>query len=77
MALVTLVSGGIDSTLMSLMAVEEGVTLHPLFVNYGQLGFNREWKACQLLHKRHKLPKVTRINLSGVVPQLTLGPPVA
>lgn len=32
MGIVTLVSGGIDSTLMSLMAHEEGIQLFPLFV---------------------------------------------
>lgn len=65
MALVTLVSGGLDSTLMSLMAHEEGVALHPLFVDYGQLGATKEWEACQFLHKKHGLPKVTRMDLSG------------
>ncbi len=44
MQIVTLVSGGVDSTLMSLMAQEEGVTLFPLFVDYGQLGAEREWQ---------------------------------
>ena len=35
MGIVTLVSGGFDSTLMSLMAHEEGATLFPLFIDYG------------------------------------------
>ena len=33
--IVTLVSGGIDSTLMSMMAQEEGIALFPLFIDYG------------------------------------------
>ena len=65
MAIVTLVSGGFDSTLMSLMAQEEGVTLHPLFVDYGQLGAAKEWGACRRLHEKYNLPEVTRMDLSG------------
>jgi len=65
MALVTLVSGGLDSTLMSLLAFEEGIKLYPLFLDYGQLGSSKEWRACQLLHKRYGLPKVTRMDVAG------------
>lgn len=65
MSLVTLVSGGLDSTLMSLLAQEEGVDLHPLFIDYGQLGAAREWTTCKLLHERHGLPMVTRMDISG------------
>ena len=65
MGIVTLVSGGIDSTLMSLMANEVGATLFPLFIDYGQLGVDKEWQACQRLHERFKLPPVTRMDLSG------------
>lgn len=65
MGIVTLVSGGFDSTLMSLMAQEEGVTLFPLFVDYGQLGAAKEWDTCKRLHKKHNLPEVTCMDLSG------------
>lgn len=65
MGIVTLVSGGYDSTLMSLMAQEEGLQLFPLFVDYGQLGAAKEWEACKRLHERHGLPSVTRMDLSG------------
>ncbi|REJ78731.1 MAG: 7-cyano-7-deazaguanine synthase [Acidobacteria bacterium] len=65
MGIVTLVSGGFDSTLMSLMAQEEGVELFPLFVDYGQLGVEKEWDACKRLHEKHGLPSVTRTDLSG------------
>lgn len=65
MSIVTLVSGGLDSTLMSLMANEEGVVLAPLFIDYGQLGSAREWTACKLLHERHGLPLVTQMDVSG------------
>ena len=73
MPIVTLVSGGLDSTLMSLMAQEEGIALFPLFVDYGQLGSAREWTACQLLHDRHGLPKVTRMDISGFGKVITSG----
>lgn len=65
MAIVTLVSGGLDSTIMSLIAHEEGIALHPLFVDYGQLGGGKEWAVCQLLHEKHGLPRVTRMDISG------------
>lgn len=65
MALVTLVSGGVDSTVMSVIAREENIDLYPLFVDYGQLGAGKEWTACQLLHTRHALPKPVRMDLSG------------
>jgi 7-cyano-7-deazaguanine synthase len=65
MGIVTLASGGIDSTLMSLMAHEEGIQLFPLFVDYGQLGAVKEWEACKRIHEKYGLPSVTRMNLSG------------
>lgn len=65
MGIVTLVSGGYDSTLMSLMAQEDGVQVFPLFVDYGQLGATKEWEACKRLHDKHGLPSVTRMDLSG------------
>jgi 7-cyano-7-deazaguanine synthase len=65
MGIVTLVSGGIDSTLMSLMAQEEGIELFPLFVDYGQLSAAKEWEACRRLHEIYGLPPVTRMDLSG------------
>ena len=65
MGIVTLVSGGLDSTLMSLMAYEVETTLYPLFINYGQLSADKEWQTCQELHERFNLPSVTRMDLSG------------
>ncbi|MCK6640904.1 MAG: 7-cyano-7-deazaguanine synthase [Bacteroidia bacterium] len=65
MKLVTLVSGGIDSTLMSILAVEQGFELFPLFVDYGQLSAAKEWAACIHNHKKHKLPQPKKVNLSG------------
>ena len=65
MGIVTLVSGGFDSTLMSLMAHEEGTILFPLFIDYGQLAVQKEWSACQRLHEQFGLPSVTYMDLSG------------
>jgi 7-cyano-7-deazaguanine synthase len=63
--LVTLVSGGIDSTLMSLLAKEQGFELFPLFIDYGQLGAKLEWQACQYNHLKHKLSKPIRMAIRG------------
>jgi len=65
MKLVTLVSGGIDSTLMSVLAKEQKFELYPLFIDYGQLGNKLEWKACVYNHDKHKLPKPKRLSVAG------------
>lgn len=56
MSIVTLVSGGLDSTLMSVLAKEEGLNLFPLFVDYGQICGEKEWEACLRVHSRFELP---------------------
>jgi len=63
--IVTLVSGGLDSTVMSLLAQEEGLEVHPLFVDYGQRATVEEWRACRAVFKRHGLPAPNRMALSG------------
>lgn len=65
MALVTLVSGGFDSTVMSLMAHDEGLEIHPLFIDYGQRSAEREWAACQLQHLSHQLPPPHKMDVAG------------
>ncbi len=65
MSLVTLVSGGLDSTLMALLAKEEGLKQYPLFVDYGQLAAPREWRACGAVFRRLRLPAPTRLRISG------------
>lgn len=47
MSIVTLVSGGLDSTVMALLTKEEGLQQFPLFIDYGQLGRAREIEACK------------------------------
>lgn len=65
MSLVTLVSGGIDSTLMAVLAREESIRQYPLFIDYGQLSMKQEWKACRAVHGRYSLPEPILMNLCG------------
>ena len=65
MSIVTLVSGGIDSSLMALMAKKEGIIQHPLFIDYGQLGREKELSACRAIHAAHDLLEPVVISLSG------------
>jgi 7-cyano-7-deazaguanine synthase len=62
---VSLVSGGIDSTLLAVMANEEGLRQYPLFIDYGQLSAQQEWKACRSIHHKFDLPKPAYVNLHG------------
>lgn len=65
MSLVNLVSGGLDSTLVGVLAREEGVELHPLFIDYGQRARQKEWETCQQVHAQLGLPVPIRMDLSG------------
>lgn len=65
MGVVTLVSGGIDSTVMCKIIEKNGESLFPLFIDYGQLAAEREWTACQTLFKLCNLPKPTRMDIPG------------
>lgn len=65
MGIVTLVSGGIDSTVMAKIIEKQGDEVIPIFVDYGQLAAEKEWKACQTLSKECGLPEVRRVDLSG------------
>jgi 7-cyano-7-deazaguanine synthase len=65
MSLVTLVSGGIDSTLISILAKEEGISQFPLYVDYGQICKEQELKACLAIHDKFGLPYPEVMNLSG------------
>jgi 7-cyano-7-deazaguanine synthase len=64
-SLVNLVSGGLDSTLVGVMAKEEGLTVYPLFIDYGQRASQKEWETCQWVHSHLGLPLPTRMDLSG------------
>jgi len=47
MRILCLSSGGIDSSIMMYQLKQNGHTLIPLFVNYGQISYEMEWQACQ------------------------------
>jgi 7-cyano-7-deazaguanine synthase len=65
MSMVTLVSGGLDSTVMALLAEEEGIRQFPLFIDYGQLARGRELNACKTNFLRHHLPEPKEVSLPG------------
>lgn len=65
MSIVTLVSGGLDSTLMALLIKEEKIEQFPLFIDYGQICKEQELKACNIVHKNLGLPTPVIMNVSG------------
>ena len=65
MKLVTLVSGGLDSTLMSVLAKEQKFELFPLFIDYGQINRKLEWEACMYNHSKHNLPLPVKVQING------------
>jgi 7-cyano-7-deazaguanine synthase len=65
MSIVTLVSGGLDSTLVACLAKEEGVQQFPLFVDYGQRAREREFAACRSAMEKLGLPEPQIADLSG------------
>lgn len=66
MSVVTLVSGGLDSTLMAVLAKEAGVATYPLFIDYGQISRDRELAACRSTFKALKLPEPEIAHVSGI-----------
>lgn len=65
MSVVTLLSGGMDSCLMSVLAMEAGVEQKPVFINYGQLNIDKEVLAVRNHVKKFGLPECTEIDISG------------
>ena len=65
MSVVTLVSGGLDSSLVALLAKEEGLEQFPLFVDYGQRARARELAACRAVMERLGLPEPVVAELGG------------
>jgi 7-cyano-7-deazaguanine synthase len=65
MSIVTLVSGGLDSTLVAKLAQEEGLRQYPLFIDYGQRSRHQELAACRRAMIELNLPEPKVANLSG------------
>lgn len=65
MSVVPLVSGGLDSTLVAYLAKEEGLNLHPLFINYGQRAVEAELVACKRSMAKLGLDNLQIADLSG------------
>jgi len=65
MSIVTLVSGGLDSTLMAILAHEEGIAQFPLFVDYGQIAREREMAACRRVLRGYGVSNIEVIGISG------------
>lgn len=66
MSIVTLVSGGLDSTLMAVLSKESNVDIYPLLINYGQKAYKNELLSCQTQFKLFGLPAPVVANLSGL-----------
>lgn len=65
MSIVTLVSGGLDSTLVAKLAQEEGVHQYPLFIDYGQICRDKELMVCKQAMASLNLPEPKVANLAG------------
>ncbi|HJZ04788.1 MAG TPA: 7-cyano-7-deazaguanine synthase [Patescibacteria group bacterium] len=73
MSIVMLVSGGLDSTVMSILAKEEGIVQYPMFIDYGQLNRERELNACIFNFKKFGLPTPEIVNIAGYGALLSSG----
>lgn len=73
MSMVTLISGGLDSTVMAVLAKEEGVEQFPLFIDYGQLGRDKELQACRANLAKYDLPDPKVASLDGYGNLLSCG----
>ena len=65
MSMVSLVSGGLDSTLMAALARDLGERQFPLYVDFGQCAKQRELAACRQSLKALKLPQPMIMDVSG------------
>lgn len=65
MSIVLLASGGIDSGVIGAQAVNSGIEVWPVFVDYGQRAAEAEWQACQRLSEALSLHEPVFIDLGG------------
>lgn len=66
MSIVCLVSGGLDSTVMTVLAKESGMSIFPLFINYGQRAYRNESQACINTFDKFGLPKPEIADIPGL-----------
>lgn len=64
MKIVTLASGGLDSSLLMYLLSQKGHEIFPLFIDYGQLSAVNEWQSLKKISKNLNL-KPYRIDISG------------
>lgn len=65
MSLVVLMSGGIDSSVSAALAIEEGIEVLPVFVNYGQRSLERELAASRAVCTKLGIAEPEVVDLSG------------
>ena len=73
MSFVSLVSGGLDSTLMAVLAKRDTLNQYPLFIDYGQINRDRELHACLHNFQRYELPTPKVVRLDGFGALLSSG----
>jgi 7-cyano-7-deazaguanine synthase len=62
---VNLVSGGLDSTLIGVLAKESDHEVYTLFIDNGQRAAAREWETCKVVHEKLDLPSPKKMDLKG------------
>lgn len=73
MSIVALLSGGLDSCLMSVLAKEIGREQIPIFINYGQLNAEKEYEGAKQHCKRFDLATPVRIEIPNYGRTITSG----
>lgn len=73
MSFVSLVSGGLDSTLMAVLAKRDALNQFPLFIDYGQISREKELGACLHNFRRYELPTPKVVRLDGFGALLSSG----
>ncbi len=66
MKIVPLVSGGLDSTVMALLAIQQGCEIYPLFIDYGQKAREQERAAIDRTYALLDIPVPKIMNISGM-----------